>query len=55
VQARRLASDGLAKAHDNAKLIWVDAEGKGVEGGNGYGHLIECADLRGIVALTFDH
>src|SRR5262249_42771618 len=38
VQAWWLASHGFAEAHDYAGLVWVDAEGKGEECGNGYGH-----------------
>jgi hypothetical protein len=31
-----LASYGLAEAHDDAEFVWVDAEGKGKESGEGH-------------------
>ena len=46
MQPWRLASDGLAEAHDDAELVWVDAEGKGKESGDGYDHRGEEEDER---------
>jgi hypothetical protein len=38
VQPGGLTSDGFAEAHDDAEFVWIDTEGKGEEGGNGYDH-----------------
>ena len=35
MEPRRFGPDGCAELHDDTKLVWVDAEGEGVEGYDG--------------------